>query len=376
MASRGRPPGSKNRPKMKEPKFDATTLPPLYKCTKCGRIVDNPTGVFYSSKRSDMYIGNEGYTHMCSDCANKFFEEQKFRFKDEKTALILTCCALDLYFSEKIYVNCRDKGDVSLGAYIRQLNLTQEKSKTFYPFLVELLKGNSVLTDENILRDEKETKWAAADRKNKGYVIQTVGYDCFDDESYTTENRKFLYNTLADYLTDEVIEDPHKLQSAIMMVKTMLQQEQIDRAVNREMRKTQTDYTEVEKYSKIKDRLITNISKMANDNGLTVKSGGAGVRNTTALTYIMREMADNGFEDIKVNSVDAKLSASYKEVAEQNARALIAELGFTSDEYARMVGEQSEIIRKQQEDCEKLQEELRMTKIELQEAQAKGRGKP
>ena len=161
-----------------------------------------------------------------------------------------------------------------------------------------------------------------------------------------------------------------------MMVKTMLQQEQIDRAVNREMRKTQTDYTEVEKYSKIKDRLITNISKMANDNGLTVKSGGAGVRNTTALTYIMREMADNGFEDIKVNSVDAKLSASYKEVAEQNARALIAELGFTSDEYARMVGEQSEIIRKQQEDCEKLQEELRMTKIELQEAQAKGRGKP
>ena len=85
----------------------------------------------------------------------------------------------------------------------------------------------------------------------------------------------------------------------------------------------------------------------------------------------MKEMGENGFEEIKVNLMEAKLSESYTEVAEKNAHALIEELNLTGDDYARMVGEQSEMVRSLQDEKDKLQEELRLTKKALKEEQEK-----
>jgi hypothetical protein len=78
----------------------------------------------------------------------------------------------------------------------------------------------------------------------------------------------------------------------------------------------------------------------------------------------MKEMGENGFEEIKVNVVDAHLSESFREVAEQNARALINELNFTSDEYARMVAEQSVMVSDLQEKLLLKEEEVRLLKVE------------
>ena len=89
----------------------------------------------------------------------------------------------------------------------------------------------------------------------------------------------------------------------------------------------------------------------------------------------MKEMGENGFEEIKVNLMEAKMSESYQEVAEKNARALIEELNLSGDDYARMVGEQSEFVRSLQDERDKLQEELRLTKKALKEEQEKGKRK-
>ena len=89
----------------------------------------------------------------------------------------------------------------------------------------------------------------------------------------------------------------------------------------------------------------------------------------------MKEMGENGFEEIKVNLMEAKMSESYQEVAAKNARALIEELNLSGDDYARMVGEQSEFVRSLQDERDKLQEELRLTKKALKEEQEKGKKK-
>ena len=79
----------------------------------------------------------------------------------------------------------------------------------------------------------------------------------------------------------------------------------------------------------------------------------------------MKEMQENGFEEIKINLVNAKMSASYQEIAKANAKALIEELNLTSDEYAQRLAEQSEILGNQQTNIENLEEINRKLKMEI-----------
>ena len=222
------------------------------------------------------------------------------------------------------------------------------------------------LEEENNIKQKQEEiiKWNSSDIKNKSYVLQTVGYDCFDDESYVDENKKFLYNTLADYLTDDVIEDPHKMQSVIALVKTTLQVENVDRLINRELKKTQPDKDLIKSLTDIKEKLSRTINSSANDNGISAKGSGKGSKGSNTLTNIMKEMAENGFEEIKTNIVNVKMSNSYKEISKENARALFDELNNTSDDYARMVATQAEMIDGYQTKITQLEEAIRLLKIE------------
>jgi hypothetical protein len=213
--------------------------------------------------------------------------------------------------------------------------------------------------------EREPTRWRGADLKNRNYVISTIGYDCFLDDSYTDANRKFLFNTLADYLTDDVIEDPHKLQCVIMMVKTTLQVDGIDKLINRESLGTSHDYDLIKKLSSVKRDLASNINSIANENGISAKTSGKSGKHANALTYIMKEMAENNFDEIKVNIVDVKMSESYKEVATQNAKALFSELNYTSDEYARLLAEQSVKYGDAQDRITELEEQVRLLRIEL-----------
>ena len=314
------------------------------------------------SKTSPLFTANELYTNLCCDCTNELYEDMKIKYKDEKMALIILCHYLDVYFSEELYEKVKDNANFSYGNYSKLLNGTQYKAKNFTTYLVNELKEKS---NEIELNDsEEEVHWNASDRKNKQYVLQTVGYDCFDDENYTESNRKFLFNTLADYLTDDVIEDPHKLQCVIALVKTAFQLENVDRLINSEFKQKIPDNSLIKSLTDIKDKLSRTINSSANENGISAKSSGKGSKGSNTLTNIMKEMSENGFEEIKVNIVDIKLSNSYQEISKDNARALFDELNYTSDDFARMVATQSEMIDDYQTKIMKLEEEIRLLKIE------------
>ena len=314
------------------------------------------------SKTSPLFIANDLYTHICANCANDLFQEMEVKYEDTKMALIIVCHYLDLYFSEILYEQVKDNANFSFGNYCKLLNGQQYKGKTFNNSLTTIIQ-KGIRTNREI-RDNVESKWTKSDIKNKNYVISAIGYDCFDDDNYSNNNRKFLFNTLADYLTDDVLEDQHKLQQVIIMVKTILQSENIDRIINNEFKNNLPDYAMLDKMSAIKDKFIRNINAIANENGMSAKSSGKSNKGANTLTNIMKEMQEHGFEEIKVNVVEAKMSASYQEIAQANAKALINELNFTSDEYAQMVATQSETISSLQNQVENLNEEIRLLRAE------------
>ena len=315
------------------------------------------------SKTSPLFTSNELYTHICADCVNDLMFEMQTRYKDTKIALMIICHYLDVYFSEELYESIKDNANFSFGNYAKLLNGIQYKAKSFTTALMEILSNG--LKGSQAIQEEKEIKWSSSDLKNKNYVLQSIGYDCFDDESYSNVNRKFLFNTLADYLTDDVLEDSHKLQCVIAMVKTTLQVENIDKMINSELKKGVIDYTLLDKLTAVKDKLSRNINNTANENGISAKSSGKTSKGANALTNIMKEMQENGFEEIKVNVVNAKMSVSYQEIAKANAKALIEELNLTSDEYAQKLAEQSEILSSQQINIENLEETIRKLKMEI-----------
>jgi hypothetical protein len=312
-----------------------------------------------------LFVSNELYTCTCSDCANELYEDAKTKYKDEKMALIIICHYLDIYFSEELYESRKDDANFSLGNYLKNINLGQYKAKNFTTFLVNALREGNILRTSQEIQIESEFKWKASDIKNKTYVLQTVGYDCFEDENYTDANRKFLFNTLSDYLTDDVIEDTHKMQSVISLVKTTLQVDNVDKLINSEFRQKIPDNTLIKSLTEIKGKLVAAINSSANENGISAKGSGKGSKGSNTLTNIMKEMSENGFEEIKVNVVDIKLSNSYQEIAKDNAKALFNELNFTSDDYARMVATQSEMINDYQTKIMKLEEENRLLKIQV-----------
>lgn len=86
----------------------------------------------------------------------------------------------------------------------------------------------------------------------------------------------------------------------------------------------------------------------------------------------MKEMLDRGIDAAKPNLTDAKMSEAYKNIAETSQRALLAEMNFTTDEYAKMVAEQSEIVTSQNNKIIELEEQLRQANIQLDLAKKAG----
>lgn len=345
----------------------STESPTEYRCTRCGKRLSDAKGYFFTSKTSPLFIANDLYTHICADCANELFDDLKIKHKDLKIAMIIMCHYLDVYFSEKLFEQIKNNANFSLGNYLKLLNGNQYKAKSFNNSLLEIIKNG--LKGQSEIRKEVETNWSKSDLKNKNYVTSSIGYDCFEDENYTENDRRFLFNTLADYLTDDVLEDQHKSQQVIIMVKTTLQVEQVDKMMNDELKKSAPDYNLIKTLSEIKSKFIADINKIANENGISAKSSGKSSKGSNTLTNIMKEMHEHGFEEIKVNIVNSKLSASYQEIAKLNAKALIDELNFTSDEYAQMVAQQSETISSLQAKVEHLIEEARLLNIKNKQLQ-------
>lgn len=354
-------PRKRGRPRKIKPAEPALPHP----CVRCGKQYKKFIGNFYKNSRSDIYNENDSRIPICANCLQELQAKLEKKFRDKRLVYMTLCAYCDVYYTDKAFYTVTDSPDGDFGKYCRVINGVQYKDKTFQDTIMELndvILKLSTPTDLPIAR-----KMNDQDKQNMTYVISSLGYDCFDDDTWSEDEKRFAYNTLADYLSDDVLEDSHKVQCVITMVKTFVQVEQIDKSLNAEMRKVHLDSDNISKLSNVKKSLLSTINTMAKENGISAITSGKKTQGGNSLTRIMREMGENNFEEIKVNVISSKLSESYKEVATDNIKAIIAELALTGDEYAEMLSEQTELVAKQQEKIDKLEEDKRMLKINIKD---------
>jgi len=199
--------------------------------------------------------------------------------------------------------------------------------------------------------------------ENENFVLETLQYDPFDDDSYSLQNRLYLFNSLADYLTDEILEDQHKTQSCIAIVKTLLQIENIDREINRELATTPTDADALKALTSTKNSLVAVYNSLANENAISAKTNKSAAAKTMSLTGIMREMEHNGYEQAKTNYTNSMLtSEAYRHIADISSEALLQRARVTDEDLGRVVKEQHEEIRALKTQVYQLKEENRLLK--------------
>ena len=148
------------------------------------------------------------------------------------------------------------------------------------------------------------------------------------------------------------------------MVKTFLQIEEIDRLINTEIKKQNTDYSSIQSLSSIKSKLSKNVVEIANENGISAKTSGKNNRGANTLTNIMKQMIENDYEDIKTNIFNVKMCETFKNISDISNKSLMEQLNFQSDDWARMVAAQRESIQNMEMEIEKLEETIRLLKVE------------
>lgn len=354
-------PRKRGRPRKIKPAEPALPHP----CVRCGKQYKKFIGNFYKNSRSDIYNENDSRIPICANCLQELQAKLEKKFRDKRLVYMTLCAYCDVYYTDKAFYTVTDNPDGDFGKYCRIINGVQYKDKTFQDTIMELndvILKLSTPTDLPIAR-----KMNDQDKQNMTHVIHSLGYDCFDDDTWSEDEKRFAYNTLADYLSDDVLEDSHKVQCVITMVKTFVQVEQIDKSLNAEMRKVHLDSDNISKLSNVKKSLLSTINTMAKENGISAITSGKKTQGGNSLTRIMREMGENNFEEIKVNVITSKLAESYKEVATDNIKAILAELALTGDEYAEMLSKQTELVASQQEKIDVLEEDKRKLRIQIKE---------
>lgn len=337
-----------------------------YTCLCCGS--EKTKDKFFKSKWSEVWTYSDKVVLVCKDCINKRFDTLSNRYGSEKTALVMCCYILDVPFYNTLYESITQNNSIfSVGLYLRQLQLGQYQFKTF---LNTLLEGELDKTEQEV-REEVESKWSKADKQNMNFVLSVVGYDPFDDCGMTQNDRKYCFNILASYCdTDGIREDGHKIQSVIQMTQSHLQCRKLDELINAELLEVHPNDKRVKELTATKKQLSDSIIKSAQDNNIssaTNKNLKAGVNTLSAK---MKEMADDGYEQIKVNLFDIKTVGAIKQIADISNRSIIEQITLDTNDYTQIIAEQREMIEKFRNSSEIFEEENRMLKNKISDIES------
>jgi len=189
-----------------------------YRCSKCGRVETRPMNFF---KTYSPIFENNGFMPICKDCLAKLYNKYLLSFHDIHKAIKRICMAMDLYYNESIVDSCIKKSQAStppIGEYIKKLNLSGYKGKTF---------DNSI--DECFLFDLREDESLEKDLETK--PISTIpdsvrgrwGYG-FSDEDYKAleEHYRYLKKSNPDFDSNQEIFIMDLCQTKMQQTRAMM----------------------------------------------------------------------------------------------------------------------------------------------------------
>ena len=311
-----------------------------------------------------MYTANGGYVPICKSCMQELYT---YAFDvsggDVELAIQICCHYLDWPFNPVIANKAKEaKISYPLQEYSNRIVHSRDKDKDFGQTLVFRIKNeDKVAADE---RAAAEKKWDTASLKNMAYVKKIVGYDPFDDTSLTSEDRMYLFNTMAGYCPDDsIIDDSHRLQSILNIVNLQLQAHKVGEQISREFAKSPISPHTIDSFTKIQKDLFQSINSMAKENGVSASSAGA-AKPVNTLTERMKVLKEQGFDAIEVNMFNIEQSKCFQKIADISLHSMIKELRLEDNDYSEMQAEQLELITKLTNERDKLAEELRLLKNE------------
>lgn len=156
-----------------------------YVCCSCGE----PKSFTQFYKTSSGFY-SAGILPICKKCFSSKFGIYAAEYHSNKKAMQRMCMAFDIYFDEDLFDQCDVKDDAVIGKYFRQLNMQQNKGKTFDTSIDNgtfSLSGERkgamssdkrvVVVDEYGNEQENENEVNAKDIEKWGLGFQPVDYD-------------------------------------------------------------------------------------------------------------------------------------------------------------------------------------------------------
>ena len=317
---------------------------------------------FFKSQWTKMWTFSNKRVLFCKDCISKLMTEYSNRY-GEQTALMICCALLDIPFYATTYKSIIQNNAIfNVGLYTRLLNGRQYQYKTFLNSIVE---QQLTKTDDEV-KQEIESKWSKVDKTNMNFVIQTVGYDPFDNCGMTDNDRRYCFNILAGYCdSKDVKEDGHKIQSVVQITQAQLQCRKLDEFINAELLSSHPDENRIKNLTGTKKQLLDGIAKIAQDNNLSSAYNKNSDAGTNTLTKKMKELEEDEYQMIKVNLFDVKTCGAIKQIADISNQSILDQLNLTSDEKKKIIADQKENLDKLYHEVDELAEENRMLKNKI-----------
>jgi hypothetical protein len=322
-------------------------------CVCCGK--PKYEDYFFINKSSYVFTGIWNRIPVCKECLDKLYRNWSLNYDP------MTCCAalasiMDLPYNEVFAKSCLKDGRFQIGNYTKCQNIRSFKDKSF----IDSIDAGEFFDTKDKLKNEIESQWEPQDRRNKKFVLNKYGYDPFSSFDFEDPDYKSAFNITAKYLEDDsILQDAHKMQSLITMVATIIQSNKVETLLTYQYKNIRPDTNEIKTLTATKKDLQSTISKIAEDNNISSKYQKENKSAQSHLTAKMKEMANAEYWEAKPNMFDVRTSAAMKQVADLSHQSILEQLELTDSDYAKMVGEQREIIKTLQEKCDRLEEENR-----------------
>jgi len=373
----GRPPGSKNKKtlrkeraipleelnKMELHQLEFYQLQKIQRCVKC----DRQGSIFYKSYNS-LHAKLKQFPY-CKDCMQEQFDKYLYQFKSEKKALFYWCRKFDLFFSLNILdgaISQAKKGGWSLiRSYMKLLN--SFKTTNGYGSCFDESGAFAQFSEHTqaVLHEEEDTNnedLNDEEKANMADIIRIYGYDPFENEVLT--DRKKMYSKLVDYMDESTQEDNFKLPVVVQIVTNFNQVEKIDKTIAGMDITNQIN--DIKILTATKNDIIKATLSMAKDNGISVNHSNNKSKGAGTLSGILKSLQDKNIRESDVNLFDLQTCKGIKQVADISNKSILDQLSFDENDYTEMIKEQRALVQSSTEKAEKLEEENRLLKLELQ----------
>ena len=329
-----------------------------FKCVCCGEL-KNKEKDFYLSNSYILKSNNQRMV-ICRQCCVEFYEYLVRKHEDCKIALYYACRVLDLYFDASLYssveMQAKNGGNNIFSIYMQKVNsLHQYASKTF---------NDSTLLDvviSNNIPDQNNIKLTEEDKQNENDVIRIVGYDPFENENPV--DKKYLYNTLIDYLDQETVDDSFKLPIVIEIVKSFNQIDKLNQAltiITSDINNVANQVGGVKSLFEAKEKIYRSILAMAKDNGISVNHNNNKSKGGNTLNGMVKKLNEIGLSSAEVNLFNLETCEAMKQIADFSNKSILEQLMFDENDYTDMISQQRDLIKKLDSELMKIKEENRL----------------